>query len=142
EQRPMVAVGFGSSPRARGTPPPAPAPVPRRRIIPASAGNTDAYRRRADGIPDHPRERGEHQDAILHLLAPGGSSPRARGTRRRCIRAATARRIIPASAGNTPPTRFARMPPPDHPRERGEHGRATSWTWTVAGSSPRARGTR
>ena len=91
----------GSSPRARGTRSETTAEFPHPRFIPAGAGNTPI----AAGIiatpPVHPRGRGEHLDLKANLASPTGSSPRARGTRRRCRRRCRLRRFIPAGAGNT-----------------------------------------
>src|SRR5690606_20807549 len=48
--------------------------------------------------------------------------------------------IIPACAGSTSSSMDIAVPPPDHPRVRGEHdGSVTSWCGQK-GSSPRARG--
>ena len=83
------------------------------------------------------------------MLALGGSSPRARGTRDPVPQSSGAHRFIPAGAGNTPTV--SRLPSRSsvHPRGRGEHLHAPflavhcasqileAWT----GSSPRARGT-
>ncbi len=131
----------GSSPRARGTPGPRERLRTRRRIIPASAGNTtfrSPARRRST---DHPRERGEHALGSCRQIRSCGSSPRARGTRELEYGFQKRFRIIPASAGNTVVAIVAPKAVTDHPRERGEH---TAWngTWSrTTGSSPRARGT-
>ena len=71
-----------------------------------------------------------------------GSSPRARGTRRGALAAERGRRIIPARAGNTPPTHPRRSSGTDHPRARGEHLMDPQHARESRGSSPRARGTR
>ena len=132
------------------------------RFIPASAGNTLRDRGRPAVRPVHPRERGEHTRNPPHLAGGFGSSPRARGTLFAIAGARLYGRFIPASAGNTPSGKMAtsylpvhpreqgehtalrrRCPrrPPVHPRERGEHPGLLLSPWSMAGSSPRARGT-
>ena len=71
----------------------------------------------------------------------GGSSPRARGTRRGHAGLCHLRRFIPASAGNTSPHPPPAPPPAVHPRERGEHRASMEKSGPRTGSSPRARGT-
>ena len=113
---------YGSSPRARGTP-----PVPGRcrvnlRFIPAGAGNTSVEGRNIARISVHPRGRGEH--------TPRTSNPRCH------------RRFIPAGAGNTRGRQRRRPRRSVPPRGRGEHYPTTSGVYRHVGSSPRARGTR
>ena len=91
----------GSSPRARGTPTLTARISRSRRFIPACAGNTPPLTGRASGDTVHPRVRGEHNLEVAPLGIRGGSSPRARGTRRCRVRAPRPRRFIPACAGNT-----------------------------------------
>ena len=132
----------GSSPRARGTLAGKRQQLLRFRLIPASAGNTRAWRSRHPRWAAHPRERGEH--VAIHT-APGiatGSSPRARGTRFLIGGECVSARLIPASAGNTMVGLAVANPVTAHPRERGEHGRRRRVFRSSAGSSPRARGTR
>ena len=134
--------GWGSSPRARG------AQHPRCRqgrpagIIPACAGSTGL--RRTAGAPtwDHPRVRGEHGHGASSAMRARGSSPRARGARcdQRLTRGPVG--IIPACAGSTGHSRRRSGARRDHPRVRGEHGRAPLERLTSQGSSPRARGAR
>ena len=73
----------GSSPLARGTPP---GGIARRgvlRLIPARAGNTGATGRATTPQPAHPRSRGEHSPRVRSRYLGCGSSPLARGTRRK-----------------------------------------------------------
>ena len=112
----------GSSPRARGTRRPLHGDRRARRFIPASAGNTRRACRRRRPQAVHPRERGEHIDAIETGRNQIGSSPRARGTPAVEAAGGVPHRFIPASAGNTGCTPAAATPRPVHPRERGEHG--------------------
>ena len=111
----------GSSPRMRGTPTIRPVECPRRRIIPAYAGNT---RRRLCWFlspRDHPRVCGEHPMAFAAPEPTVGSSPRMRGTHQMTGNQVSIQGIIPAYAGNT--RREIRLPHlrRDHPRVCGEH---------------------
>ena len=133
---------LGSSPRARGTRARSCPPRASGRIIPACAGNTGDRAMNPDVPPDHPRVRGEHCTSVRGCGVHPGSSPRARGTPRCRPTGCAGRRIIPACAGNTP-SPAARAPrTADHPRVRGEHDERGGRGGVVAGSSPRARGTR
>ena len=91
----------GSSPRARGTLMQQVEDVGRARFIPASAGNTSLASMSHLCTAVHPRERGEHARGSFEVSGFAGSSPRARGTRRRQHPGHHQRRFIPASAGNT-----------------------------------------
>ena len=71
-----------------------------------------------------------------------GSSPLARGTRRRASLQPAGHRFIPARAGNTSRPARARPTTPVHPRSRGEHGAGATSGGSIYGSSPLARGTR
>ena len=111
----------GSSPRARGALGEPVADELADRLIPASAGSTNRPTRTCGAQWAHPRERGEHFNAVRARIYGGGSSPRARGARIHHPGGATGPGLIPASAGSTraPPARW--RPTPAHPRERGEH---------------------
>ncbi len=132
---------LGSSPRARGTPENRHALVVPTRIIPASAGNTSPVNSSTKTFSDHPRERGEHSTVVNSERPNTGSSPRARGTQNGVALRTSKHRIIPASAGNTSGGTSMTRSPPDHPRERGEHGSIFPSSPHGNGSSPRARGT-
>ena len=111
----------GSSPLARGTQPIMAPALSTRGLIPARAGNTLPHavenpRRRA-----HPRSRGEHRAGRLVLNSVLGSSPLARGTRRKRAPLPGGTGLIPARAGNTGNHRFPRQSYRAHPRSRGEH---------------------
>ena len=112
------------------------------RFIPACAGNTDERRVQTRGRAVHPRVRGEHVTTTNGSQLVAGSSPRARGTPRQDSPAMPLRRFIPACAGNTGGLNTAPSGKTVHPRVRGEHIPAPSWTISENGSSPRARGTR
>jgi len=112
------------------------------RFIPACAGNTAPHPARLLSCAVHPRVRGEHKSAPVGNWVYLGSSPRARGTRKRLRRTVSLARFIPACAGNTSDsTRFVRLSRV-HPRVRGEHPQSRLTLPIVSGSSPRARGTR
>ncbi len=132
----------GSSPRLRGTPAPHLLGGQSDRFIPAPAGNTWHGRTRRYQAAVHPRACGEHDR--LNNLETGviGSSPRLRGTRQRIADPRSARRFIPAPAGNTIGSRSATQCASVHPRACGEHRVPLCTALHVPGSSPRLRGTR
>ena len=90
----------GSSPRVRGTHDRDGAAGPRRRFIPARAGNARRDRRGRKRATVHPRACGERTPRIWRATRQSGSSPRVRGTRRWRARSGAPRRFIPARAGN------------------------------------------
>ena len=132
---------FGSSPRMRGTLGRRPDPRPRRRFIPAHAGNTAPPGRPGRGASVHPRACGEHSVSVDSAVNPVGSSPRMRGTRRRSRRPVGPGRFIPAHAGNTNGSFINCDSDTVHPRACGEHSSATTGKRRESGSSPRMRGT-
>ena len=111
----------GSSPRVRGTRLNHVAANPRRRFIPACAGNASNTRWIMAGSSVHPRVCGERCSADVKPICAPGSSPRVRGTRLPPAARGRWCRFIPACAGNA--------------HHRGGRGRM-AW-----GSSPRVRGT-
>ena len=132
----------GSSPRVRGKLHRFPLRSFRVRIIPARAGQTDAYRIDDYEHPDHPRACGANGQ---HHTTPGsatGSSPRVRGKLDPAHVYALYRRIIPARAGQTGWFMLAGTVCPDHPRACGANLHARRRLATVSGSSPRVRGKR
>ena len=76
-------VVLGSSPLARGLQPTAPGGGLSPGIIPARAGFTAGHARRRLRPEDHPRSRGVYRKAAGTYQATAGSSPLARGLRRR-----------------------------------------------------------
>ena len=112
----------GSSPLARGLPGYSFRGARERRIIPARAGFTGRRPRYHGGGPDHPRSRGVYDRECLPGARGHGSSPLARGLRRRRV-----------------PIQRVLM---DHPRSRGVYPRGLRWCAAVRGSSPLARGLR
>ena len=135
------ADGTGSSPRGRGTRLARGAGRLPGRFIPARAGNTRPPPDCAAGMTVHPRAGREHPAIILWSAAVIGSSPRGRGTPLEHSAARRCRRFIPARAGNTAHRLIPRQRYPVHPRAGGEHCPVADHPQTVAGSSPRGRGT-
>ena len=111
------------------------------RFIPARAGNTSHLVFQSWSPSVHPRTRGEHAGRIRPQSDSRGSSPHARGTRRRFPRLPVAIRFIPARAGNTGSTSTLNSNKTVHPRTRGEHAMKVDEHHEVIGSSPHARGT-
>ena len=118
---PRTADVHGSSPHTRGTLELKQNGKMIPRFIPAYAGNADPGPSGMTGHPVHPRMRGERQLVVARPFADFGSSPHARGTRRRTA--------WPAGCN------------PVHPRMRGERLRSSASRMRVGGSSPHARGT-
>ena len=92
---------MGSSPLARGLQVHVDADVRLEGIIPARAGFTGGPREPCLRRGDHPRSRGVYFLPSVPHCVRGGSSPLARGLRRRLPLWALAVRIIPARAGFT-----------------------------------------
>ena len=90
--------------------------------------------------PDHPRSRGVYRPFSLACAFSMGSSPLARGLRRREPDHDRHRRIIPARAGFTTAPRYWPARPADHPRSRGVYEMHLTGTFSRTGSSPLARG--
>ncbi len=111
------------------------------RFIPAWAGNTRGQSGDYTRLAVHPRVGGEHRIGRFRRRRFPGSSPRGRGTPATAKDAATARRFIPAWAGNTLENALERISGPVHPRVGGEHFRVRSRVGMQSGSSPRGRGT-
>ena len=109
-------------------------------IIPARAGFTPALWGTAWGSRDHPRSRGVYEEELSVDAATRGSSPLARGLRRRRRTRAHGRRIIPARAGFTLPWTVELCCRRDHPRSRGVYTDHDLLPVVADGSSPLARG--
>ena len=129
----------GSSPRARGTLAAITSPVRGCRFIPACAGNTATAWSPSTTTTVHPRVRGEHDRCAALGVPFFGSSPRARGTRRRRPPRPVGGRFIPACAGNTSRNRRISTCGAVHPRVRGEHSTMCRRAWAIA-VHPRVRG--
>ncbi len=131
----------GLSPLARGTPGACSNKKPRKRFIPAGAGNTRVSIQPHATRSVYPRWRGEHGKNHAHRQTRGGLSPLARGTLVRTHDICAPGRFIPAGAGNTINSgRFARRCPV-YPRWRGEHKLTVAGIPPTVGLSPLARGT-
>ena len=131
----------GSSPRGRGTHLGRGGEGPRRRFIPARAGNTVDHLVEHDRDTVHPRAGGEHREGLIVERVTAGSSPRGRGTQEQGGVQRVPDRFIPARAGNTPAPRTPPDWKPVHPRAGGEHENRASLAGDPFGSSPRGRGT-
>ena len=110
----------GSSPLARGLPAVAGPRRHRHRIIPARAGFTQKSLHRDVLLEDHPRSRGVYSRSPPARTQTMGSSPLARGLRRR-------ENLLPGAHE-------------DHPRSRGVYGLGAPAHLSSSGSSPLARG--
>ena len=140
-RRQRSSAGAGSSPLARGTPSIWWTLGGVLRFIPARAGNTCRTWRRTLPASVHPRSRGEHRLLVDSIDSSAGSSPLARGTRRRSAAMHRHARFIPARAGNTCAVAWKCVPNKVHPRSRGEHSCPRRSGRLTRGSSPLARGT-
>ena len=109
----------GSSPLARGLLRSAMATDAPARIIPARAGFTRRPTRRGSVCTDHPRSRGVYCGTLPPMRSTDGSSPLARGLRRRRTAGRCTPRIIPARAGFTAEKGISMRECRDHPRSRG-----------------------
>ena len=132
----------GSSPRLRGTQVHDRLRDPVHRFIPAPAGNTRYVPRADANAAVHPRACGEHRSAYGSNSTSSGSSPRLRGTRARQPSPPGTFRFIPAPAGNTIALMILARVTTVHPRACGEHLERIGIGQSIAGSSPRLRGTR
>ena len=133
-------VRAGSSPLARGLREVGCSRQLALRIIPARAGFTSSASSEEKRTPDHPRSRGVYWASVLPASSAAGSSPLARGLRRRRPTKPVGRRIIPARAGFTRRALSAWLSRRDHPRSRGVYCRPLHSRSAPAGSSPLARG--
>ena len=109
----------GSSPLARGLQPRQYCTENRGRIIPARAGFTPIQATPFRRERDHPRSRGVYLPMKVSEVARAGSSPLARGLRRRQTLKINRPRIIPARAGFTIAIVEWCQAHGDHPRSRG-----------------------
>ena len=130
----------GSSPLSRGIPRNTARGVGCAGIIPALAGNTAAAHHGRAPPRDHPRSRGEYTARCFVLRTALGSSPLSRGIPVDANYCYNLARIIPALAGNTPPSTGGTRPRRDHPRSRGEYKLTIGSDSLAAGSSPLSRG--
>ena len=132
----------GSAPRARGTLTRGSSRIHCPRFSPAGAGNTENVDLPNNPNTVQPRGRGEHFLMISSRVSLPGSAPRARGTLAGVLHAVAAKRFSPAGAGNTACAAAAPAGASVQPRGRGEHFHPLRGGRHLAGSAPRARGTR
>ena len=131
----------GSSPRVRGTYRMLPDCNASIRFIPACAGNIVIKEDIVKEQAVHPRVCGEHFAPCFTVGCKGGSSPRVRGTCSTCRPTKSARRFIPACAGNIAMLPALKTAITVHPRVCGEHQVYRQSYRHSSGSSPRVRGT-
>ncbi len=138
----MTTAFAGSSPRVRGTPRKVQPLAANARFIPACAGNSPAAGQDKIEISVHPRVCGELTLQTTADVVLTGSSPRVRGTPHAPRPTHPHRRFIPACAGNSRGAIWPGRAHPVHPRVCGELLNPTHGICSIAGSSPRVRGTR
>ena len=140
---PLVAgplAPMGSSPHTRGARGAEGVDRAVGRIIPAYAGSTGSTAVSGSATWDHPRIRGEHEEARYMTRYNPGSSPHTRGALKDEPIAHHHSRIIPAYAGSTRRERRGVDRKADHPRIRGEHHETDTSRPYFLGSSPHTRG--
>ena len=130
----------GSPPRMRGKRENTCPPSARGRITPAHAGKTTSVPLNNPLWTDHPRACGENASIVLYFATLVGSPPRMRGKRIRYSTSRAMRRITPAHAGKTTPSRTRMAAISDHPRVCGENKTPKRWMLPSSGSPPRVRG--
>ena len=135
------AARSGSPPLARGTASYRKIGLAELRITPACAGNRVHYPLSFLLHKDHPRLRGEQQEAYGGNISRAGSPPLARGTAWRRAQRHRREGITPACAGNRLALLKGQVHKLDHPRLRGEQCLNSSITIAIVGSPPLARGT-
>ncbi len=116
----LLAWKGGSSPRVRGTLLSQHRAGRELRFIPACAGNAPATCAGGFTWPVHPRVCGERRRASRGNCPCRGSSPRVRGTHRKCVVENLVGRFIPACAGNARLADINNRSIPVHPRVCGE----------------------
>ena len=131
----------GSSPRVRGTCYRGSFPPPGGGLIPAGAGNMLPRTVNLSSGWAHPRGCGEHVCSREGTFTVLGSSPRVRGTFSFYLGEVALQGLIPAGAGNIKFTFQGFGGDRAHPRGCGEHGSPGVSVSSLAGSSPRVRGT-
>ena len=110
------------------------------RIIPARAGFTSPPGSSSASTTDHPRSRGVYHSGTTASAPAQGSSPLARGLRRRPEGGGRRIGIIPARAGFTRRVSRQLHQDGDHPRSRGVYSASITPNSSADGSSPLARG--
>ena len=112
-----------------------------RRFIPTCVGNALFAELLTQLFSVHPHVCGERLSEISVMMPHSGSSPRVWGTQRHGSSHKRHRRFIPTCVGNASPRISLPIFVTVHPHVCGERSRATSWTLSHGGSSPRVWGT-
>ena len=131
---------LGSPPRMRGKQGADGSGAGAGRITPAHAGKTTSVPLNNPLWTDHPRACGENASIVLYFATLVGSPPRMRGKRIRYSTSRAMRRITPAHAGKTTPSRTRMAAISDHPRVCGENFPERQKSHSRRGSPPRVRG--
>ena len=137
-----LSIGWGSSPRMRGSQMPWAAGPSCAGIIPAHAGLTTRSLTSCTLARDHPRACGAHQSDGKGVPVKKGSSPRMRGSLYASKSWLDDLGIIPAHAGLTVRRYGNAWYSWDHPRACGAHLNAAEKSTHHWGSSPRMRGSQ
>ena len=136
----MMLAEWGSSPLTRGKRDRGALRDVDERLIPAHAGKTPPWMRRARASRAHPRSRGENGQPVVDLIINVGSSPLTRGKRLEAEDVAGPGGLIPAHAGKTSGFARRKLGAGAHPRSRGENVAKRSPVRGLLGSSPLTRG--
>ena len=131
----------GSSPRLWGTSGGRSRCPSHIRFIPTPVGNIPHVPYRIQQTAVHPHACGEHEYASQHPQVKSGSSPRLWGTSPQSALDCLSLRFIPTPVGNIPEVLWHPMSVPVHPHACGEHGRTSTTSRIMDGSSPRLWGT-
>ena len=133
---------MGPSPRGRGNRIARRRRQPRRRTIPAWAGEPRHGHGKVDEAADHPRVGGGTLRGTPERVRFNGPSPRGRGNPRTPSLLRQCRGTIPAWAGEPSATNTHRADTRDHPRVGGGTTMISDDDASDAGPSPRGRGNR
>ena len=131
---------WGRSPRARGSPHPPKGPVFAGGAIPACAGEPGSPGMVTQITRGDPRVRGGAIPLVQRYGGDRGRSPRARGSQSVRLPPTAGSGAIPACAGEPAPGRHHGRRRGGDPRVRGGAYMTLQTGSTVAGRSPRARG--
>ena len=137
-----ILSGPGSSPRVRGTEIGSRNVPPRRRFIPACAGNRAAVTAAAVTAAVHPRVCGEQPPWLAIHKVVCGSSPRVRGTESSRLVWPGSTRFIPACAGNRTRWLESESLQAVHPRVCGEQFIAQYSAYPIGRFIPACAGNR
>ena len=132
----------GLSPRVRGNPRATPTATPKRRSIPACAGEPAGHTPQRPAPTVYPRVCGGTPYPIYVRLPNEGLSPRVRGNPMTAMSGAGSGGSIPACAGEPTPIMPSRAVCRVYPRVCGGTRCGPGWTPSHPGLSPRVRGNR